>query len=288
MGEETPMRVLVVDDDPAMLKLIARHVVTGGYEVVEAGDGAEALRLIQEEGIPLIVTDWVMPEMDGLELCRRVRSAEGVEIAFVIVMSAYNTSEARLVEAFDAGVDDFLAKPVSPKELLARLRAGCRIVRLQQDLARRNREVHRINAESAITNGKLAEANERLHVVATIDELTGLVNRREAIKRLNTYLARSEGRDGAVSCIMLDIDHFKSFNDVHGHAIGDLVLKEVGRVLSEEEQTPKITGPVETEREKLETMAKSVGVNVEKTDDELRKMISEKMGQKKKDDSENN
>ena len=114
---------------------------------------------------------------------------------------------------------------------MARVRAGERIIQLQADLERRNREVHRINAEMEITHHKLAEANAKLNLMATTDELTGLTNRREAMARLAHAWAAADRHGHPLACIALDIDHFKSFNDGHGHALGDLVLKKTARIL---------------------------------------------------------
>ncbi|UCC31146.1 MAG: diguanylate cyclase, partial [Phycisphaerales bacterium] len=231
MPEADSLRVLVVDDDPSALVLLTRYLTRSGYEVLTAANGVEAIRVLMTEGAPIVITDWVMPEMDGLELCRAIRKHEGIPFAFVIIVTAYQTADDRLVEAFDAGADDYLCKPYNPKELLARLRAGERVVRLQREVDNRNREVHRHNAEIEIAYRKLAVANERLDRMASTDELTGLVNRREAMVRLGDCWASVERHGGPLACIVLDIDRFKSVNDTYGHAIGDVVLRETAKTL---------------------------------------------------------
>ena len=217
--------VLIVDDDPSALALLERHLLDAGYQVHKAENGARALEVLRETPIRLIITDWMMPEIDGLELCRAVRSAEGIGFIYVIILTAH-ADRRRLVEAFDDGADDFLSKPFDRHELLARLRAGKRIVELEAGLAERSRTLHRVNAEMAILNAKL----ERM---ATTDELTGLVNRRQAVAKLGEQWASAERYGHPLSCIMLDIDHFKKFNDRYGHATGDLVLKEIATVMIE-------------------------------------------------------
>ena len=229
-AEQDRVRTLVVDDDPVALTLLAKHLRSAGHEVFTAHDGAEALKILSVDGPPMVITDWLMPEMDGLELCRAIRTHEGIAFAYVIIMTARDVEEG-LVKAFDAGADDYLAKPFNRRELMARVRAGERIIQLQADLERRNREVHRINAEMEIAHHKLARANEKLNLMATTDELTGLTNRREALARLAHAWVSSGRHAHPLSCIALDIDHFKSFNDSHGHAVGDLVLKEAARIL---------------------------------------------------------
>ena len=232
MLETDPTRVLAVDDDPMALALLSKHLEDAGYRVVTARNGTEALRIMLEDGPPIVITDWMMPEMDGLDLCRAIRGHEAIPFAYVIIVSAHETTEDAIVEAFDAGVDDYLTKPLKKRELLARLRGGRRIFTLQQELQRRTTEVHRANAEMAIANEKLGEANEQLNRLATTDELTGLFNRREAMARLKDLWSAVERRGAPLSCILMDIDRFKIFNDTHGHGVGDIVLKETAAAMS--------------------------------------------------------
>lgn len=217
MSTESKPRVLAVDDSDTSLALLRRHLERSGYEVTGAPNGRQALRVLQEEGIQLVVTDWMMPEMDGLELCRAVRALDSVSFVYVIVLTAH-TDKERLVEAFEAGADDYVTKPFDHQELVARLRAGQRIIALEQGLAERTVALHKVNAE-------LAVANEKLELMATTDELTGLVNRRHALAKLEEHWALTSRHGYPLSCVMLDIDHFKSFNDTYGHAAGDLVLR---------------------------------------------------------------
>lgn len=227
---DEPLTVLVVDDEKLSATLASRYIEAAGHRVLTASDGEAALRIMLDEGPQLLVTDWEMPKMGGLELCRAVRDNDTFSYVFILVLTAHS-DEDRIVEAFDAGADDYLSKPFGRKELLARLRAGVRIVKLQQDLDRRRRDIHRANAEMEIANQKLARANQRLNELATTDELTGLTNRREALRLVDEYWAASKRHGTPLSCVMIDIDHFKRFNDTHGHAVGDLVLKETANIL---------------------------------------------------------
>ena len=210
--------ILVVDDIPDNLKLLAGDVEDAGYEVLTASSGKEALKIVHQEGPEIIITDWMMPEMDGLDLCRAIRSSEGVGIAYIIVLTAYSDMQ-QLIKAFEAGADDFLAKPYYEQELLARVKAGIRITSLETNLARERRAVFKANAE-------LAVLNDRLHHMATTDELTGLFNRREAMRAMGEQWATSVRSDQPLSCMIFDIDHFKRYNDSYGHDVGDLVLKK--------------------------------------------------------------
>lgn len=231
MFEGNPTPILVVDDDPFMLALLRKHLEQAGYPVTTATGGIEAMERLAAEGMPIVVTDWRMPDMDGLALCRAIREHEGLAFTYVILITAQEKSEEHVIAAFDAGVDEFLGKPVNPKELVARVRAGRRIVELQRALTDRQRELHRVNAEQAVINAKLIEANDRLERLAALDELTGLMNRRAAMERLEEAWTATARHGDPLSCILLDIDHFKTCNDLHGHATGDVVLRELAATL---------------------------------------------------------
>ena len=217
-------RVLVVDDDPSTVRLLERYLTLGGYEVLTASNGADGLQVMLSEAPSMVITDWVMPEMDGVALCRAIRAHEGIGFVYLLVMTADGDKQGRVVEALDAGADDFLTKPVNREELLARLRAGERVVTLEADLAHRNLQVFKCNAQMAIVN-------EKLERVATTDALTGMVNRRAGMERLCEVWSLSNRYNDPLACMVLDIDHFKRFNDIHGHAVGDRVLKEVADAL---------------------------------------------------------
>lgn len=233
MSNTDLLRILVVDDDPQSLALIKRHLTNSGFQVISATNGKEAMRIMLDEAPSIIVTDWMMPEMDGLELCRAIRSHEAIPFAYIIIVTAHQTLEDDIVEAFVAGADDYLTKPINNKELLARLRAAERIIELQEEVTLRTRDLHKYNAQMAVTNVKLAESNEKLNQVATTDALTGMLNRRAVLEHLTQFWHLSKRHDHSLSCIMLDLDRFKACNDTYGHDVGDLVLKETGKILSD-------------------------------------------------------
>jgi two-component system, cell cycle response regulator len=236
-------RVLIVDDDPSAVRLLHKYLVDGGMDVMEAANGEEAMRIVLEGAQAIVVTDRNMPGMSGLELCRALRNHEGVRFAYIIMITAQCDTKS-LVEALDAGADDFLAKPVNPYELLARLRAGQRIARLESDLARHAREIHLLNAQAAINHEKLVSSNQQLNRLVTVDDLTGLLNRRETMNRLRESWAAWERHRTPLACIMIDIDHFKAINDAHGHVAGDLVLTEIAGILSRSVRIGDIVGRV--------------------------------------------
>jgi diguanylate cyclase (GGDEF)-like protein len=221
--EKPTAQILVVDDDPINLDMVAMHLANAGYEPLTANNGIKALSMLHEHRPSIAIVDWMMPKMDGLQICREVRSHQSNGFIYFIMLTAFSDKN-RLMEAFDGGVDDFLSKPFHEGELLARVRAGARMVRLYDELKAQTQAFGRNNTE-------LAKLNERLHQMATVDELTGLYNRRHAMIRLNEQWAFANRYDESIGCAMLDIDHFKRVNDAHGHLKGDEVLQKVARFL---------------------------------------------------------
>jgi two-component system cell cycle response regulator len=202
--------VLVVDDDPIHSRQLEVTMGRWGYRVLTARNGLEALRILEERRpVQLVVADWMMPEMDGLELCRRIRSDFNDPYVYVILVTARDRRDD-IVAGLDAGADDYLAKPIHHGELQARIRAGKRIIDLQN---------------------RLLAAQELLRVEATHDALTGLWNRRAILANLERELHRAGRESSAVAVALMDLDHFKRVNDTHGHLVGDEVLRETARRL---------------------------------------------------------
>lgn len=222
-SKKISLQVLVAEDDPSQLKLVNKLISGAGHVVIEAQDGQEALRLALETNPDVVVTDWMMPKMDGFDLCRSLRQAKFGRQLYLIIMTS-NEEEERLVEAFDAGADDYVLKPLRAKPLLARLRAATRMIELQREVDEEREQTRRITGELAVANRKLEEA-------AFTDALTGLPNRRYLIKQLKQEWAATNRTGGPLACMLLDIDRFKSVNDTYGHDVGDLVLKKVADIL---------------------------------------------------------
>ncbi len=216
--------IIVAEDDQATLKLFVRQLKEAGYEVTPCINGREALEAIQERGKGIIIADWGMPEMGGLELCQAVRelqSFRAIQSVHIILVTA-SADKDRLVQGLEAGADDYLTKPYHAQELLARLHAAERTLRLLDELFQQRMEVQKANATLQVFNDKLEK-------LASTDMLTGLHNRRVLFERFGELWAMSERTDADLAFIMLDIDHFKSVNDTYGHHVGDLVLTEVSR-----------------------------------------------------------
>lgn len=232
-------RLLIVDDDSFSVRLLEKYLANSGYEIHSAPNGKEALHMALQIAPDIVITDWVMPEMDGLALAKALRQQEGIGFTYVVMVTAQSDIE-NLVEAFESGVDDFLKKPINRTELTARLRAGERIIDLERRAVKRQREIHRLNAEMAVSHQKLEALNNKLNMIAVTDELTGLLNRREAIGRLREQWENQSRYKASFSIVALDIDHFKLVNDTYGHAAGDLVLKSVAQCLKETVRTTDI------------------------------------------------
>jgi diguanylate cyclase (GGDEF)-like protein len=206
---EPRSRILVVDDDPLSRRILEQVLVSAGYEVETAVDGQEALAKVRSRRPDVIVTDWQMPRMDGLTLCRILKATEETRFTHVIMLSAQGETDAK-VTGLETGADDYLVKPIEPVELKARVRVGLRLQRALLDLAAKN---------------------EILEKLALTDALTGLANRRAFHDALDAEVARVARHGRPASLLFLDLDHFKRVNDAHGHAAGDEVLAGFSLVL---------------------------------------------------------
>src|SRR5215475_9536516 len=182
-----PMRVLAAEDNPVFQSMLKSMLTRWGYQAVIARSGTEAWRILESENAPrLAVLDWMMPGMDGVEICRRIRSANREPYIYILLLTARTESED-LIEGMDAGADDYLTKPFNAHELRVRLHAGRRILDLQEELLK---------------------AREALREQATHDGLTGLLNRSSILEALQKELARAGREPQPVSLLMVDLDRF--------------------------------------------------------------------------------
>lgn len=202
------MKVLVAEDDLTSRTLLMTMLTSWGFEVLAAADGEEAWGVLGSEDAPqLAILDWMMPGLDGLEICRRVRAMESSHPPYLILLTGRG-SKQDVVAGLEAGADDHVGKPFDRDELRARLHVGQRFAEL---------------------NEKLMQTQHTLERQARTDVLTGTMNRRAVLERLNQELARAKRQRTPLSVGLLDIDHFKHTNDTFGHAAGDTVLKWVVR-----------------------------------------------------------
>jgi diguanylate cyclase (GGDEF)-like protein len=217
--------VLIADDDKAIVARIREHLSAQRYQFIETFDGTQVLTALREHRPDLLLMDVEMPGLGGVEVCRIVKanqSEAGFGFLPVILMTARSGKSAK-VEGLELGADDYLTKPFDLLELSARVKSMLRLKGLQDALVEKNRELDRANRE-------LDQKRQELLELSRTDGLTGLTNRRHFEERLAAEFTRSNRYRSPLSCLLLDIDHFKKVNDNWGHPFGDLVLKEVSQV----------------------------------------------------------
>lgn len=204
------MKVLIADDDPVSRHLLERLLERWGYEVIVAQDGDEAAQILASPESPkLAVLDWIMPELDGLQLCRRIRRGKSEPYTYILMCTVKNRQQD-IVAGLEAGADDYVTKPYDPTELRLRLRTGKRILYLQD---------------------QLINAREAMREQATRDPLTGLWNRASILDILSQELSRSQRRAACFSVVLIDLDNFKEINDAYGHRVGDQVLRQISQAM---------------------------------------------------------
>ena len=200
-------KVLIVDDDPLVCERLRGLVMAAGFEARAVSSGAAALASLRKDFSPIVISDRMMPDMDGLTLCRTIRGEQFAGYVYVLLLTVQD-AEQDILAGLDAGADDYLSKRVSSAQLIARLRTAQRILTLEHSLR------------------TVVDEKSRL---ATTDTLTGATNRRYFTRHFNRELKRVQRGGGSLSLLMLDIDHFKDINDRYGHAVGDEVLQEFSR-----------------------------------------------------------
>ena len=196
------MKILIAEDDTTSRLVLAATLKKAGHEVASAKNGREAWEMLQAGDYSLVISDWMMPDMDGLELCRLVRAQRQMTYAYIILLTALG-GKTNYLDAMNAGADDFITKPFDAEQLDARLRVAKRILDL----------------------------HETLRTNAMYDSLTGLLNRAAIMDSLGQELDRAARESRPLGVLLCDIDHFKRVNDTWGHPAGDAVLREVAQRL---------------------------------------------------------
>jgi diguanylate cyclase (GGDEF)-like protein len=196
--------VLLVEDHHIARKYLSKILRDAGYTVVAVENGRKALKVFNDRFFPIILTGWVMPGLNGLQLCREIRKQENEGYVFIVLLTGKDSKED-IITGLEAGADDYLTKPVHYAELIARLNSAMRILVMEKELK---------------------EANEKIRILSITDPLTGCYNRGHMIQKLTREIKRGRRYNHPISLIFCDLDHFKRINDTHGHQAGDLVLKE--------------------------------------------------------------
>jgi two-component system chemotaxis response regulator CheY len=212
--QQDDMRVLIAEDNATQRILLRAMLKRTNHEILEAVDGQEAWDILQHSVIQLVITDWMMPRMDGTELIHLIRATDFGRYIYVLLLTAKNERND-IVTGLHTGADDYLVKPVDTDELLARVGVGERVLMLET---------------------RLRTARDQFQVQAMHDHLTGLLNRQALYERVNTELSRMQRTAQSISVLLLDIDYFKRINDQYGHSVGDQALQLVARILNEEKR----------------------------------------------------
>jgi diguanylate cyclase (GGDEF)-like protein len=204
-------KILIAEDDPVSRRLLEVFLARWGYQVAVAASGTEALDILDRTDAPrLAVLDWMMPGLEGVQVCRKIRERKDRPYIYILLLSA-RTQKEDLLLGLESGADDYLSKPFDAQELRARLHVGQRILQLQDGLM---------------------AASAELLFRATHDSLTGIANRDVILDALRRERSRQQRDGGSFGIVLLDVDHFKTVNDTYGHLSGDTVLQEVVRRVS--------------------------------------------------------
>jgi two-component system cell cycle response regulator len=208
---------LIVEENAVSREMLEGILTKAGCSVASARNGREALEMLGRQYYPIVITDLVMPEVDGLQFCRAIRALDLPGYVFVMIITSMDADDD-VVAGLEAGADEYLTKPVNRSELIARVNTGKRILGLERSLV---------------------QANEEIRLLAISDPLTQVYNRGHFSNRLPDELTRTLRYQRPLSIAMCDIDHFKQINDTYGHQAGDVVLREFARIL-EATTRPKI------------------------------------------------
>lgn len=217
--DESRPRILVVDDHEDNIEVLRVRLESWGYTTEACYNGADAIAIVEKAPPDLILLDVMMPEVDGMEVARRLKANKSLPFVPIIMQTALDSTEDK-VQGLEAGADDYITKPIDFAELKARVRSMLRIKRLQEALEEREKE--------------LLEANERLRHMSQTDALTGVDNRRHLNDRIEEMFQHAQRLNEPFSIVMCDLDKFKSVNDTHGHLAGDEVLKQFAHILKDE------------------------------------------------------
>jgi two-component system cell cycle response regulator len=204
------MKILIVEDDPGSRRLVTLRLTAAGHEVVEAEDGQLAWALFQREPFQMVITDWMMPNLDGRDLIRNIRSNSQKGYTYIIMLTAID-DKSQVVTGLESGADEYLTKPFDNKELIARVASGERILKLEEELT---------------------QAHRQMEILAMQDGLTGISNRRAIEEHASAELDHARRKECPLSVILLDIDHFKAVNDQYGHLVGDHILHHLAEILT--------------------------------------------------------
>jgi two-component system, cell cycle response regulator len=216
------LKVLIADDSAVYRKLVEQTLSNNNYAVLAAKSGLEALDIFTSHRPSLLITDWMMPDLSGIELCQRIRQDFPQSYTYIIFLTGI-TQKSEVVKGLTSGADDYLTKPFDPEELAARAGVGRRVIELHQQLEAKNRQLEQL---------------------ALTDPLTTLPNRRAIEDWAARQLSGAARYGFSFWVVIADLDHFKNINDSHGHDAGDVVLKKVAEILKSHSRKSDICGRI--------------------------------------------
>lgn len=224
--------VLVVDDNPSNCRLLTNYLSSTNYKVVSATGGYEALEIVDSNPPDIILLDIMMPEMNGFEVCAKIKENESTKDIPIIFFSAQAETDDKL-RGFSLGAVDYVTKPIKKSEIIARIRTHLTIRFQQLELQQMNEELREITEALQKREAQLEEANALLERMARYDVLTGLSNRRNFFERASTHWETSIETQNPINILMIDIDFFKQYNDSYGHLAGDACLSKVAKCIQD-------------------------------------------------------
>lgn len=205
------MRILIAEDDRPSRRLLTINLAEGGHTVIETEDGTQAWEALQRDRARMVITDWMMPHMTGVDLVKRIRAELDGGYTYTILLTALADKD-RVLQGLASGADDYLTKPYLPEELLARVKIGERILQLED---------------------RLRDAREQMEYLAMHDSLTGLLNRRAIQQHIEAETVRAVRTAAPLAVILMDLDLFKEVNDRFGHAVGDQALRMFAEIVQQ-------------------------------------------------------
>lgn len=223
-GKGLKKSLLIVDDSKSIRDAVRKAMNDAGFfsEIIEAENGVKALDILLKNKVDFVISDVIMPGVDGYKLISTIKNQEKYQNLPVIMLTGQKDSVDK-IKGLELGANDYLTKPFDPGELIARVKVLQRMQELQEELIQKNL--------------MLESMNKKLEKMAITDELTGLYNRRYFFMRFEPEFERCKRFNQSLSCILIDIDHFKKINDTYGHQVGDIVLKKIAQILLDNQRT---------------------------------------------------
>lgn len=206
-----PFPILIVDDDQLLRRILETNLKTAGYDVIAAANGKDALDIFKSGYYPIVMTDWIMPEMDGLDLCRAIRKEDTEHYTYIILLTSLD-SKNDIIAGLEAGADEYLVKPVNQNELRTRLKTARRILELESNLQK---------------------SLEKIRNLALVDPVTGIYNRHYMDDRMSQEIKRAYRYEHPLALILVKINNFKDIVDTHGYYSGDQVLQACAECLTD-------------------------------------------------------